>query len=356
MAAVMSLLVTACTTPDGDHRPAADCAKASPRDVDGDGRDDLVVGDTEQWRAGPGALYLISAGKVTKLPAPDKDARGLGATVGMGDVDGDGCADVVAGAPYTDVRGNQAAGAVYILYGGQKRPPGKLVAPDPKPGAGFGESLAVRGDQIAIGAPHDDADGVTASGSVHLAGKGMIHRTITQNSPGIPGTGEPYDRFGTALALGPDAVLVGTPYDRTATLVGERAIRLQPPKSCRNYAAAVAYHQGYVVSGCGQVRLYADDGTPGSHLTRKANPTLLTASPQGYAAVWSDGAWQVPPGEARPWQQPEPWSAALTETSLVVGMPTASPGGAVAVLDLKSGNIQTYRVPGSTQFGDAISG
>ncbi|MFI6296032.1 FG-GAP-like repeat-containing protein [Nonomuraea sp. NPDC050790] len=391
VAVIMILLLTACTAADGDRRPAADCAKATPRDMDGDGRDDLVAGDTEQWRGGPGALYLITAGKVIKLPSPDKAARGLGAAVAMGDLDGDGCADVVAGAPYTDVAGMPGAGAVYILYGGGSKPPGKLVAPTPRPGAAFGESLAVHGDRIAVGAPHDDADGVTAAGSVHLARKGTIHRTITQDSPGIPGTSEPYDRFGTALAMGPDAVLVGTPYEGTATLVGDRATRLSPPTTCRDhtatnnrataldhdptrgYAATLAYHRGFVVGGCGQVRVHDDDGQPKSRLSRKteptpddgqprsglsstAEPTLLAASSQGYAVVWSDGAWQAPPTEARPWQQPEPWSAALTTTSLAVGMPTASPGGAVAVLDLKSGKIQTYRAPGSTQLGDALAG
>ncbi|MFJ4716578.1 esterase [Streptomyces sp. NPDC088785] len=96
--------------------------------------------------------------------APDTGDR-LGAALAAGDVDGDGCADLVAGAPGTDVGDAVDSGAVYLLMGGRAG----LVGGGPQ---GAGEPARPRV---------------------------LAYR---QGLDGVPGAAEPYDGFGSALWLG----------------------------------------------------------------------------------------------------------------------------------------------------------
>ncbi|WP_345390362.1 integrin alpha [Nonomuraea salmonea] len=98
----------------------AACAGAA--DFDGDGVDDVVVGDPfgdEQ----KGAVHVLSAGKVVPVavPGPAK-GDGFGWSVRLAQVNGDACADLVVGAPYADVDGVEDAGAAYVIFGGQAAP------------------------------------------------------------------------------------------------------------------------------------------------------------------------------------------------------------------------------------------
>ncbi|WP_327089304.1 FG-GAP repeat protein [Nonomuraea sp. NBC_01738] len=383
VAAAVSLLLLAACTPAADEPRVADCAHAGARDVDGDGLDDLVAGDTESWKGGTGAVYLLTSGRLVPLPLPDKRALGLGAAVSLTRVDGDGCADVIVSAPDTEVDGLPGAGAVYILYGGAARPPTRLVAPKPQAGAAFGESLAAYGETLAIGAPHQNVAGATAAGAVYLARNGSIESTITQDSPGIPGNSEELDRFGTSIALGPDVLVVGTPFERrdgagrqrpgsrvnpqsgAVTVVRDlwsappKGTRLTSPTDCRNFGNSVAYAEksGFAVAGCGQVKLYNPAGKPSKTLrTRKrADPTMVAAHTGGFATMWSDSSLQLGDATPMPWKQGDPWSMAVTPTLVAIGLPTSRPGGAIAVLDPKTGRIKTYRADKSTQLGDSIA-
>ncbi|WP_433435296.1 integrin alpha [Nonomuraea sp. CA-141351] len=167
-----------------------DCSRASARDVDGDGRDDIAVLSDE-------GVYLLSAGKIVPLPAPEEARHDL-STLVLAHVNDDKCADVVVGAP----RNDPSPGSVYIYYGGDLRRPTRLDSPQPQEGGSFGYALAAYGDLVAIGAP---GEAKSRAGAVHLMRGGAILRTITQDSPGVPGNSEPLDEFGSALALGPMA-------------------------------------------------------------------------------------------------------------------------------------------------------
>src|SRR5947208_3589376 len=106
-------------------------------DFNGDGRPDAVVGapfaspPSQQpgWRAGEVYVLLGRAGgaRQVDLRTPDRSAiriegayvdGSFGASVaGAGDVNGDGLADVVVGAPTAGDCGGSGAGRVYVIYG-----------------------------------------------------------------------------------------------------------------------------------------------------------------------------------------------------------------------------------------------
>ena len=95
-------------------------------DLDGDGVDDLVVGNpdgipTISSSSQEGSVYVAYgpvSGGLTSLPQVQgvDAADTFGAAVLVGDLDGDGAAELLAGAPsYTDAVGN--AGGVFLLWG-----------------------------------------------------------------------------------------------------------------------------------------------------------------------------------------------------------------------------------------------
>ncbi|MES2643328.1 MAG: MopE-related protein [Myxococcota bacterium] len=94
-------------------------------DFDGDGRDDVAIGDPN-WGGSQGAAYVVSgplAGSAS-LSAADLILRGEAAadSAGIsiargGDVDGDGIEDLLVGAHYNDDVG-MLAGAAYFVRGG----------------------------------------------------------------------------------------------------------------------------------------------------------------------------------------------------------------------------------------------
>lgn len=304
------LAATACTQ--SESAPpgrVADCARAGASDFDGDGRDDVAVGDP--WTAG-GAAYLLTAGRVVRLPSPKLGPRdGFGASLVMAKVNGDGCADLVIGAPYTRAGGVEA-GAVHILYGGAAQPARRLTARKPVDGAAFGWSLAAYGDVIAIGAPREGA------GAVHLARKGAIERTITQDTEGVPGNGDALDQFGSAVALGPMAsgrtgLAIGTPYEQddegevgAVTVVHDvaadklKGTRLAPPGiddgGLCEFGQNVAYVRGVGLAAggadCGKVQFYGLDLRPSRTVKRPAatlrhEQVRLAASASGQVgALW----------------------------------------------------------------------
>ncbi|MGW4639158.1 hypothetical protein ACWEN6_11540 [Sphaerisporangium sp. NPDC004334] len=232
------------------HGPEA-CAHAGTADFNGDGFNDVVVGDPfgeppDRW-AGWGHLFLLSGtsrGFPDVVGRPFPSGGGLsGWTARAGHLDGDGCLDLVVASPHwngyvTDKSSNQAtlvpgAGTVTVYWGGPDfgRPGAArldLHAPSPRNEAHFGWSLAVASGLLAVGAPYEDADGVPDSGAVYLyrfgGDRGRVPgdpRRITQQTPGVPGDGEAGDLFGWSVALGalakgpaPD-LAVGAPYEDT---------------------------------------------------------------------------------------------------------------------------------------------
>ncbi|MDP2306802.1 MAG: MopE-related protein [Pseudomonadota bacterium] len=101
---------------------------AGAGDMDGDGKDDVLVGAIREDSGGTraGAAYLVYGPLASFLELGDADARILGegtndfagaSVAGVGDTDGDGKGDVLVGAPYEDAGVSSAAGAAYLVLG-----------------------------------------------------------------------------------------------------------------------------------------------------------------------------------------------------------------------------------------------
>jgi hypothetical protein len=98
-------------------------------DADGDGRDDLFAGaygDATSARQA-GAAFLFYGPVAGELTSDDADAAfygetggdNVGTSVALGDLDADGLADLVLGAPGFSGEGYRAAGAVYVMPSGR---------------------------------------------------------------------------------------------------------------------------------------------------------------------------------------------------------------------------------------------
>ncbi|MCB1164370.1 FG-GAP repeat protein, partial [bacterium] len=130
-------------------------------DVNGDGYDDVIVGAPQytdgQTFKGAAFVYLGGAGGLATLPVwvaqCDQAVAHLGAAVaGTGDVNGDGYADVVVGAPlYDDGQSNE--GKAWLYLGGPLGPATSpaWTAQGDQAGAQLGASVATAGDVNADG-------------------------------------------------------------------------------------------------------------------------------------------------------------------------------------------------------------
>lgn len=252
-------------TPDGDIQDCAswgtgDCSatpanRADGSDLDGDGYDDVVAGAPGEAigsRTDAGAANLIfgsidslhAGGNIllrqggSSLPGSAEAGDEFGSAVTYGDFNRDGYADSVIGSPHEDVGGSSSSGLVTVVPGGRFGPvlsdAVNISQAGPVPGAAeandlFGSALAAGDfngdafDDLAIGVPGEDLNGVNSAGSVVVlfgssAGLVLSGISFSQKGP-IPGGAESGDKFGTALSVGDfdadgyDDIVVSAPFE-----------------------------------------------------------------------------------------------------------------------------------------------
>ncbi len=163
--------------------------------------------------ASAGALVLASAltalaqCEVAKLTAGDGAPQdGFGFSVAAD-------ADVaVIGAPGDDDLGG-GAGAVYVFerLGATWPEVAKLTAADGASGHLFGRAVAISGDAIVIGAPKDD-DAGGRSGSAYVFERAPDGNWL-QLAKLLADDGDSYDLFGYAAAIHADVIVIGAPED-----------------------------------------------------------------------------------------------------------------------------------------------
>ncbi|MEV4471824.1 hypothetical protein [Nonomuraea sp. NPDC049504] len=373
----------------------AACAGAA--DFDGDGVDDVVVGDPfgdEQ----KGAVHVLSAGKVVPVavPGPAK-GDGFGWSVRLAQVNGDACADLVVGAPYADVDGVEDAGAAYVIFGGQAAPPLLLTATQPQRFGHFGWSVAARGDLVAIGAPYEDEGDLPDTGAVYVRkGAGELRR-ISQESVDVRGNSEVGDQFGWSLAFGPEnALVVGVPYENddglgrqvedgkidsgSVVLIDDvlaaklASVKIDSPTGASGdrygYAVAYAEGSGYAISspGPGYVDLLGPDRKPvrrveqggkeafGFSMAASADGRLAIGAPYGggvRVVSWKDAE------EDRRLEDADGLfgsAVAFSGNRLYVGQPDARPYGRVAVAGRNAETLQPLQPAKGADFGISLAG
>jgi len=178
-------------------------------DVDGDGFDDVAVGAPDFGPTNEGKVYLYRGGApMSRIPAwtflGGLDGAYFGNSIAAaGDVNGDGHADVLVGAPGTDGAGAWA-GAAHVFLGS---PAGLGASPDwTVLGTEAGEYLGISVSG-AVDVDRDGYDDVVVGawgyGTTDDVGRVLVFR----GGPGGLGTtpwqevvGEPWDRIGSQVA------------------------------------------------------------------------------------------------------------------------------------------------------------
>jgi hypothetical protein len=153
-------------------------AIADAGDVDGDGVHDVILGAPQGWLScdgtepGPGHAYVRSgATGALLLTLTGTAARGhFGAAVGSaGDVNGDGHADLLVGAPCASVSGSQS-GAAYVISGATGQTIRALAGRAGGDHLGIG-TAPVGGDLDRDGVP----DAVVAAADAGVGGRGVVY-------------------------------------------------------------------------------------------------------------------------------------------------------------------------------------
>ncbi len=268
---------------------------SEPREMDRLGIAVAILGDTlfagaeldDDAAYDSGSVYVFQRDGIEWTEARElyptmlEDNAFLGESIA---IDGD---TVAVGAPGSWAPGNQVEGSVrvFVRIGNQWREQAVVVPSDSAPGNYFGWSVALSGDTLIVGAERDDENGLGAGAAYVFTRTGDVWTEQQKLMPDGPASGA---GFGWRMALSGNTLTVGAPDDDGAESL-----------------AGAAYV--YVFDGQGwvrQARLTASDGVTGAQLGRSValDGDLLVVGAQGdddavpyrgaaYVFTRSGGVW-----------------------------------------------------------------
>ena len=200
-------------------------------DFDEPAGDDVVAGapgETVNGRQGAGAVSVFNGppnGLASErllfqgssgIPGAAETGDGFGTAVAPTDTNGIGQWDLAVGVPGEDVGPDEDAGVVNLLAGSVTGPSGgrQVLQSNPEDFDSFGEAIAggfFLHDfdnngffDLAVGAPLETVGTLQGAGAItvfYASGGGVLSagEAFTQDSPGMGGTAESFDFFGSAL-------------------------------------------------------------------------------------------------------------------------------------------------------------
>ncbi|MFD0560392.1 VCBS repeat-containing protein [Stackebrandtia endophytica] len=232
-------MAVAVVTLTGEPAAANTCGSNIDSDFNGDGIADVAIGDPEATvggHVGAGRVHVALTGigtqTVTQSQIPDMGAEagdGFGYALDSVDWNGDGCSDLVIGAPF-EASGDKAESGMVILIPGS---PGGLdpaarliwrqgaagIPGESETGDRFGYSVAAgvaAGKPfVVVGAPGETTGSMEQAGSVSYI-RSDVKVTFDQDSSGVFGVVEAGDQYGYAVAASSRHFAVGGPGENVA--------------------------------------------------------------------------------------------------------------------------------------------
>lgn len=147
----------------------------------------------------PAGVNMVFYGRLTSLNAFTNVGDSVGSTVAAGDVNGDGIADIITGAPSASpTQDKQGAGTVYVIFGRRRTPTDPPLAFDVDQRPGAGRRLGPPPDATITGIKAFDLIGSTlAAGDIN----GDTRADIIIGAANLSGPGDQPARTGRVLVI-----------------------------------------------------------------------------------------------------------------------------------------------------------